>query len=216
MTAAEGAAVARLRRRYHEAADTVFMDGSTPWEVDEAMEDFGFALGPYAARDLAGLDTETPPRDPARRAIPLLGRMLELGKLGRKTGAGWYRYPGGGGRVEDPIVADLALEESHFEGRTRTDYDADAIRERLLLALAAEAVAILETGALTAARIDALAVANLGFPDDEGGPLTWADRIGAAGVLRRLDALSAEDPVAWQVPALLRRRAAKGARLTGK
>jgi len=74
------------------------------------MVDFGYAMGPYEAQDLSGLDIahanrqrQAPTRDPNRRYIPIADRMIELGKLGRKTGAGWYRYPGGGGKVEDPI-----------------------------------------------------------------------------------------------------------------
>jgi 3-hydroxyacyl-CoA dehydrogenase len=93
------------------------------------MVEFGYAMGPYEAQDLSGLDIayanrqrQAPTRDPNRRYIPIADRMIELGKLGRKTSAGWYRYPGGGGKVEDPIVADLAIEEAHFAGITRTDY----------------------------------------------------------------------------------------------
>ena len=115
----------RILARYREAADTVFMDGSTPWEVDEAMVKFGYAMGPYEAQDLSGLDIahanrrrQAATRDPNRRYIPIADRLIELGKLGKKSGAGRYRYPGGGGKVEDPIVADLAIEESHFAGST--------------------------------------------------------------------------------------------------
>jgi 3-hydroxyacyl-CoA dehydrogenase len=68
----------RILARYREAADTVFMDGSTPWEVDEAMVEFGYAMGPYEAQDLSGLDIahanrqrQAPTRDPNRRYIPL-------------------------------------------------------------------------------------------------------------------------------------------------
>ena len=111
----------RLLARYSEAAETVLMDGSTPWEVDEAMVEFGFATGPFEAQDNTGLDLahaerrrQDATRDPNRRYIPVADRMVELGKLGRKTGAGWYRYPGGGGKVDDPIVADLALEEARY------------------------------------------------------------------------------------------------------
>lgn len=104
----------RILARYREAADTLLMDGSTPWEIDEAMVEFGYAMEPYTAQDLSGLDIahanrrrQDATRNPARRYMPIADRMIELGKLGRKTCAGWYRYPGGGGRVEDPIVADL-------------------------------------------------------------------------------------------------------------
>ncbi|WP_323784896.1 3-hydroxyacyl-CoA dehydrogenase family protein [Thalassovita sp.] len=211
----------RLLARYHEAADTVFMDGSTPWEVDEAMVEFGFTMGPYEAQDLTGLDIadanrrrQHASRDPNRRHIPIVGRMLELGKLGRKAGAGWYRYPGGGGKVDDPIVADLALEESHFERRTRTDYSADQIRDRLLLALINEACDILHDGTATARDIDLVSVQQLGFPAARGGLLRYADGLGAAHIVARLQALTAEDPVAWKISPLLQVAAQSGKNLT--
>lgn len=181
-----GPLAARLLNRLNEAAETVFMDGSTPWEVDEAMVAFGFARGPFEAQDLSGIDLahaarrHALAREPGRRRIPLAGRMLELGKLGRRTGAGWYRYPGGGGKVEDPIVADLALEESHFERRLRTDYGPAEIRHRLIRALLEEAVAILQEGAAaSAADIDLLSVHGIGFPRWRGGLMHHAARLGA-------------------------------------
>ena len=195
----------RILARYREAADTVFMDGSTPWEVDEAMVEFGYAMGPYEAQDLSGLDIahanrrrQDATRDPKRRYIPIADRMVELGKLGRKTGAGWYRYPGGGGRVDDPIVADLALEEAHLAGITRCDYSADEIRRRLLLAMINEAAAIMEAGiAQSAADIDLVTVFGYGFPRWRGGLMHFADSLGAADILAGLEELAREDPVVW-------------------
>jgi len=210
----------RILARYREAADTVFMDGSTPWEVDEAMVEFGYAMGPYEAQDLSGLDIahanrrrQDATRDPARRYIPIADRMVDLGKLGRKTGAGWYRYPGGGGKVEDPIVADLALEEAHFAGRTRTDYDADEIRRRLILAMINEAADILAEGiAETAADIDLVTVFGYGFPRWRGGLMHHADTLGAEAVLEGLTALAAEDPVAWRPSPMIEDCARRGIR----
>lgn len=217
-----GAIGNRILARYSEAADTVFMDGSTPWEVDEAMVAFGFDMGPYEAQDLSGLDAAYASRsrmqandDPARRRIPLLDRMLELGKLGRKTGAGWYRYPGGKGKVEDPIVADLALEESHFEGRNRTDYSEHEIQERLLAAMINEAADILwEGGVQTASDLDLLSVLGLGFPRWRGGLLYYADTLGAAQIVATLDRLAQEDALVWAASPLLRHCAQTGTRIS--
>ncbi len=211
----------RILARYREAADTVFMDGSTPWEVDEAMVDFGYAMGPYEAQDLSGLDIahanrrrQDATRDPARRYIPIADRMVELGKLGKKTGAGWYRYPGGGGKVEDPIVADLALEEAHFANRTRTDYDADTIRHRLVLAMINEAADILAEGiAERAVDIDLVTVFGYGFPRWRGGLMHYADTIGAAKILTDLTALCAEDPLVWKPSKVIEDCAARGIKL---
>ena len=99
----------RILARYREAADTILMDGSTPWDVDEAMVNFGYAMGPYEAQDLSGLDIayanrrrQDVTRDPNRRYISISDRMVDEGRLGKKVGVGWYRCPGGKGRVDDP------------------------------------------------------------------------------------------------------------------
>ena len=203
----------RLLARYREAADTVFMDGSTPWEVDDAMVEFGYAMGPYEAQDLSGLDIayanrqrQAPTRDPNRRYIPIADRMIELGKLGRKTSAGWYRYPGGGGKVEDPIVADLAIEEAHFAGITRTDYSGQEMRQRIVLAMINEAADILDAGiAQSAGDIDLVTVFGYGFPRWRGGLMHYADSLGVETIVAQLEILAQEDPVAWKVSPLLRR-----------
>ena len=208
----------RILARYREAADTVFMDGSTPWEVDDAMVEFGYAMGPYEAQDLSGLDIayanrqrQAPTRDPNRRYIPIADRMIELGKLGRKTSAGWYRYPGGGGKVEDPIVADLAIEEAHFSGITRTDYPSQEIRQRLVLAMINEAADILDAGiAQSAGDIDLVTVFGYGFPRWRGGLMHYADSLGVEKIVAQLEILAQEDPVAWKVSPFLRRCADAG------
>lgn len=169
--------VERLRGPFRDAAEAVFLHGSTPWEVDEALEAFGFAQGPFEAEDRIGLDLAW--ARPGAEVSPILARMMELGKLGRKAGAGWYRYPGGGGKVDDPIVADLALEEAHFHRLTRVDYGAEEIRERLLAALVVTAVALRAEG-YGAEAINRASVDGLGFPAERGGVLDWAQAMGRA------------------------------------
>ncbi|MEX3016775.1 FAD-dependent oxidoreductase [Gymnodinialimonas hymeniacidonis] len=208
----------RIYSRYREAADTVFMDGSTPWEVDEAMENFGYAMGPYEVADLSGLDIgyaarrrQDATRDPNRRYIPIADRMVELGKLGKKVGAGWYRYPGGGGKVEDPIVADLALEEAHFAGIERIEYDEAQIVERLTMAMINEAADVLAEGiAQSAADIDLVTVFGYGFPRWRGGLMHYADTLGVPHIVERITALQAEDPVAWKLSPVLADCAERG------
>ncbi|MEQ8291473.1 MAG: enoyl-CoA hydratase-related protein [Roseovarius sp.] len=208
----------RLLSRYAEAAETVLMDGSTPWEVDEAMVTFGFAMGPFEAQDISGLDLahaerrlQDATRDPNRRYIPVADRMVDLGKLGRKTGAGWYRYPGGGGKVDDPIVADLALEEARYAKVERCDYTAEEIRHRLLLALINEAADILYEGvAASATDVDLITVFGQGFPRWRGGVMHYADTLGPAKVLDGLRTLAAEDPLVWKPSPLIKDCAVRG------
>lgn len=208
----------RILARYREAADTVFMDGSTPWDIDNAMVEFGYAMGPYTAQDLSGLDIahanrrrQDATRDPARRYIPIADRMVELGKLGRKTGAGWYRYPDGTGRMDDPIVADLGIEEAHFAGVERVDYSAEEIRERLTLAMINEAADILHEGiARCASDIDLVTVFGYGFPKWRGGLMHYADTIGAREIVSKLKRLENEDAIAWKISPLLLHCAEQG------
>jgi len=208
----------RILARYREAADTVMMDGSNPWEIDEAMVEFGYPMGPYEAQDLSGLDIafanrrrQDATRDPARRYIPIADRMVNEGRLGKKVGVGWYRYPGGGGKVIDPLVEDLAREEAHFAKVERQAFSAEEIRERLVLAMINEAAAILDEGiAQSAADIDVVTVAGYGFPRWRGGLMHYADSLGAGAILARLEAFAAEDPVAWAPADLIRRLAARG------
>lgn len=218
--ACDGMIGTRVLRRFREAADTVLMDGATPWDVDEAMTGFGFALGPYEAQDLAGLDIayadrkrRASRRDPARRYIPISDRMVEEGRLGWKTAVGWYRYPGGEGKVIDPLVEDLIREEAHFAKVVRRSYSHADIRDRLLCALIDEAAGILEEGiAGRPADIDLVTVHGIGFPRARGGLMFYADEIGAAAVLEMIDEFSREDPVAWKAAPLLRRLAQNGGR----
>lgn len=210
----------RILFRYREAADTVFMDASTPWEIDEAMVEFGYAMGPYEAQDLSGLDIAfanrrrlDDTRDPNRRYIPIADRMVELGKLGKKAGAGWYRYPGGGGKVEDPIVADLAIEEAHFAKINRYELSEDDIRHRLMMAMINEACDILHEGIAASARdIDLVTVFGYGFPRWRGGLMHYADTLGAGAILEALNVLAKEDQLVWKPSPLIEECAAKGLR----
>jgi enoyl-CoA hydratase/carnithine racemase/3-hydroxyacyl-CoA dehydrogenase len=207
----DGLITNRILARYEEAAYVVLLHGSTPWEIDEAMVEFGFATGPYEAQDLEGLDaaltnrhTKIANNDPMRRSIAIAERLVELGKLGRKTGAGWYRYPGGNGKVDDPIVADIAIEEAHFAGIKRVEYAADQIREQLLLSMINEAANILYEGiAQNAQELDLVSILGYSFPHLTGGLMRYADSLGVAYIIKRLGKLQEEDATVWKVSALL-------------
>lgn len=186
----------QLRGPFRDAAEAVFYHGSTPWEVDEALVDFGFVKGPFEAEDDIGLDRAWAHQqaNDAQR-LPILPRMMELGKLGRKSGAGWYRYPGGGGKVDDPIVADLALEEAHFHRVTRSDFTADEICSRMLSALVLAAQNLADQG-YTEAQINKISIDKLGFPKHWGGVLVWAQDLGLA----RLNAMIRQVRLEGKIP----------------
>ena len=211
----------RILKRYREAADVLLLDGATPWEIDAAMVDFGYSMGPYAAQDLSGLDIahaqrrrEDATRDPNRRYVPIADRLVQQGRLGRKTGAGWYRYPDGAEMQTDSAVEEIVREEARSAGVARRAFTAEEIRNRLLCAMINEAAFILEEGIAQSARdIDLVTVFGYGFPRWRGGLMFFADGWGAAEIAERLRLYAAEDPVMWTAAPLLLERAETGRRL---
>ena len=212
----------RILARYREAADTILMDGSTPWDVDEAMVNFGYAMGPYEAQDLSGLDIayanrrrQDATRDPNRRYIPISDRMVDEGRLGKKVGVGWYRYPGGKGRVDDPLIEDLIREEAHFAKVTRTEISEAEIQAQLLLAMINEAADILGEGiAHSAAEIDLVSVLGYGFPRWRGGLMHYADELGVPNIVNQINKLAETDPVAWKLSDVLKHCERTGTKLS--
>ena len=201
----------RILARYREAADTILMEGSTPWDIDAAMVNFGYAMGPYQAQDMSGLDIayanrrrQDATRDPNRRYIPISDRLVDMGRLGKKVGLGWYRYPDGKGRVDDPLIEDLIHEEAHVANVTRTKISGSVIQQQLLLAMINEAADILGEGiAHSAAEIDLVTVLGYGFPRWRGGLMHYADELGVASIIKQITNLSKSDPVAWKVSDVL-------------
>ncbi|MEL0290468.1 MAG: 3-hydroxyacyl-CoA dehydrogenase family protein, partial [Alphaproteobacteria bacterium] len=192
--------------RYREAADTLLMDGCTPWDIDAAMVDFGYAMGPYEAQDLSGLDIahanrrrQDDMRDPARRYIPIADHVVAAGRLGRKTGAGWYQYPANGGKDIDPVIETMILQTAASAGINRRAFTHSDIQNRLVLAMINEAANILFDGiAARAADIDLVLVHGYGFPRWRGGLLHYADQIGVDRLLAMLRMCAAEDPLVWR------------------
>lgn len=118
---------------FFQEADVLLFEGTNPWELDEAAVSSGFRQGPCEMQDLLGLDIVQRDRMqfwPHHLPIPILGRMLQEGRLGKKVGVGWYRYPGGG-RVVDPLIEDLIREECYFAKVDRRDIPDAEIGERL-------------------------------------------------------------------------------------
>lgn len=150
--------------------EALALTAATPEEIDSALAAAGFAPGPFEAQDLAGIDTclaarrAVFARHPGPPELPLVARAVAEGRLGRKVGVGWYRYPGGGGKVEDPLVEDMATEEARFAGLPRAALDADAIRARVLAVLRAEAARIADEGGLSLSEIDEVAQLAIGSP----------------------------------------------------
>jgi 3-hydroxyacyl-CoA dehydrogenase len=129
---AEGLIIALQDRFWHATEELLFLH-TNPWELDEALTECGFAMGPCEAQDLLGLE-KVLARHPERPG-PVLRRMVAEGRLGKGGGVGFYRYPGGGGAVIDPLIEDLILEEAWFARLTREELPETELAARMLQVL---------------------------------------------------------------------------------
>lgn len=183
----------RIYSAYRRQCEFMVEEGATPQQVDAALEAFGFAMGPFAVSDLSGLDIAwktrqrlAATRDPRERYVTIPDRLCEAGRLGRKAGAGWYRYDERGQRHVDPAVATLI--EANSAVAVRRAFHAEEIQRRALAAIVNEAKLVLQDGvAQRAGDIDVALVHGYGFPAWEGGPLYWHARHDRQETVKALD-----------------------------
>ena len=173
----------RIYNAYRKQCEFMLEDGAWPEDVDSALQAFGFAMGPFAVADLTGLDiawrirkSQAASRDPRERYVSILDQLCEQGRLGRKTGAGYYNYPDGKkSRATDTVVHDIIAQASQQRGLIRHPLSAAQIQRRAMLAMVNEAALLLQEGvASRASDIDVVLVQGYGFPRWEGGPVFWS------------------------------------------
>lgn len=172
----------RIYAAYRRQVEFLLEEGALPQDVDKALETFGFAMGPFAVADMSGLDiawrmrkATAATRDPAARYVPIPDMLCEAGRLGRKTGAGYYRYPEGGKAEVDPEVTAVIVAASQATGRARRAISPEEIVRRALAAMASEAAFVIAEGvSANPADIDLVLTNGYGFPRHEGGPVFWA------------------------------------------
>ena len=165
MTAAER--IAALQQAFWLAGERLMYHHTNPWELDEALTGWGYALGACEAQDLIGLD-KVLARQPDR-PVPILGRMVAEGRLGKIGGVGYYRYPGGGGAVSDPLIEDLILEEAWFGKVTRSDCRDDDLVAEMNAAIAPLCKRFLSEG-MGEAALQVLLHRAVHFPMDRSFP----------------------------------------------
>jgi 3-hydroxyacyl-CoA dehydrogenase len=204
---------------YQREAQFLVEEGAEVQDVDAVLLDFGMAMGPFATRDLSGLDVawrvqkeyaEFGP--PGMRRPLVLDRLYQAGRRGQKTGAGWYRYqPGERRPLPDPEVRKIIIECAAHAGIQRRQISAGEILERTLYAMINEGAAILDEGIVThAASLDLIFVKGYGFPEHRGGPMTYADQVGLRSICLRLREFEMRHGVHWSPTPLLARLAAEG------
>ncbi|MBO9479520.1 enoyl-CoA hydratase/isomerase family protein [Shimia sp. R11_0] len=208
----------RILGHYLKAASYLVLDGAHPDQVDRALEGFGFAMGPHRVGDLAGLDigymtrkrlaATRPPEE--RYSGAIADQLSENGWNGRKSGKGYFVYDGRE-TLENPDLNAIIAEARAKAGITPRDFSVAEIVERYMTAMISEAARVVEDGiALRPVDVDVVFLMGYGFPRFRGGPLHYADTIGAAELVRRIEAYAEEDAHYWQVPDLLRKMAADG------
>ncbi|WP_421952962.1 3-hydroxyacyl-CoA dehydrogenase NAD-binding domain-containing protein [Pelagibacterium sp.] len=170
----EGFVGNRILKRYRAAAENLLRRGIPIAEIDAAMREHGFAMGPFEAQDLGGLDIAFAQREAARSAgtkiAETLGDILvRAGRKGQKVGAGWYDYVSGSRTpiISEAVATLLAGSVRGSETRTRQQIADDLVAE-----MAAEGEQILEEGIVRRATdIDLVEIHGYGFPRWRGGPM---------------------------------------------
>jgi len=178
----------RMHRVRGVEAERLLLEGALPADVDAALTDFDFPMGPFAAADLAGLDVGWRMRKAQGLSAPIADLLCESGRFGQKTGRGFYLYaPGSRTPQPDSEVARLIAAEMARRGATPGAVGKDEIVERLLFAMINEGARILAEGiARQPGDIDVIWVYGYGFPAHRGGPMHYADAVGLARIRDRL------------------------------
>ena len=167
--------------------ERLLVEGCLPQDIDRVMEAYGMAMGPLATGDLAGLDIGAAVRKARGTVAPVADAIVAAGRLGQKTAAGYYKYDENRKRIPDPEVERIILAEAAAQGVTRRKISDEEILERVLLPMVNEGARILDEGiAQRALDIDVVFVNGFGWPAWRGGPMFWADSLGAAKVRERL------------------------------
>jgi 3-hydroxyacyl-CoA dehydrogenase len=214
----DGFVANRSRTPFGTEMNIMVEEGALPEQVDKVMVDFGYPIGPFATADLSGLDIGYDSRqrraaeNPNYRKMPIADAIVEMGRLGQKTGAGWFRYEKGDRTPHpDPEVARIIKEKAAEMGGEQRSFTDEEILRRLLFASVNEACKILEEGkAYRASDIDVMWLNGFGFPRYRGGLMYWADGIGVTEVYRQIQAWHQRYGERWTPSALLRRLAETG------
>jgi len=204
----------RMIEQYSRQAGFLLEEGCSPEQIDQAVERFGFAMGPFKMSDLAGNDIGWAIRKRRAKESPhikystIVDTVCELGRFGQKTGAGWYDYmPGKRDALVSPVVQkclDNFRVQHQLKSRKISD---EEIVQRLVFSLVNEGARILQEGiASKASDIDMVYITGYGFPIFRGGPMHYALEFGLLnmiGAMNRFAQNPKDDALFWQPAELL-------------
>ena len=215
----------RMLGGYSYQASLMVLEGAMPEQVDAALRNFGMPMGVLQMGDLAGLDVgykSRKDRDPASfdgRVSRSADLLVEMGRMGQKTQAGYYDYaPGDRTPRPSAVVADIIEKVSKEYGITRRKFTDEEIVERCFLALMNVGCEVLSEGvAYRSSDIDIVYLYGYGFPAYRGGPMFWAENeVGLKTALEKLKKYSAETGGKWlKVSPLLEQLVAQGKGFAG-
>ena len=209
----------RMMFPYMYEAQFLAEEGATPEQVDSVLTGWGMAMGIFAVDDLGGLDVAWRVRhelgqfaDPDLRKPLVADTLVEMKRLGQKTGKGWYRYePGDRKPIADPEVAAIIERTATDAGIPRGPKSEQEMFERCVYALINEGAKALEQGiASRAADIDVIYMTGYGFPAYRGGPMFYADTVGLQRVYDRIAQFHRDYGKRWTPAPLLERLAREG------
>lgn len=197
-----------LFARQNQANKLVYQ-GVMPWDVDAALNSFGFKMGPFQMSDLAGLDIGW--SKGAKTENPIRDALCELDRRGQKTKAGFYDYDENRRPIPSDVTAGIIKD---ITGAEPTTMSADEIIEICIYPMINEAVKILEENkAQRPSDVDVVWLNGYGWPADKGGPMFYGDMVGAQAVLGRMEKLGAQD-AEFSPAQTLRTLAAEGGKFT--
>ena len=209
----------RILDKYGDCAFHMMEDGATPYEIDKAIYNFGYPMGPFQMFDLAGGDIgwakrkrQSKIRDSQIRYVNIPDRLCEKGWFGQKTGRGFYRYDKGNRRGDkDSDVIEIIEDERQKKGIIPKKYSQDEIIRRYMTAMINEAANVVhEKIALKPSDVDVVKLFGYGFPRYRGGPLKYADQYGLDKLLNDLKIFQKEDPIFWSPSQLIKNLVEKG------
>lgn len=185
-----GFLVNRILFPYMNEANALLEEGASPREIDKSATDFGMPMGPVTLSDVVGLDTALYAGKVVNTAFAerskntrILGELVKAGRLGQKSGAGFYSYAKGSRGIDDPALAG-------FVEKVRTDrrsFTKEELTDRLFLPMLVEAsLVLMENIVRDPADVDLGLILGIGFPPFRGGLLRWADSEGLGKILERL------------------------------
>ena len=214
----------RMYSCYGREANMLLLEGASPDHIDTAMKNWGMAMGPLAVTDMSGIDIAYKARqeNPTLKQDPLYFRaadlMVEAGRLGQKTGVGFYRYDSDARtpQVDERVLAVFSNEAKIRGVVQRGDITEKEIQNRLVFALINEGARILAEGIATkASDIDAIWLNGYGFPRHLGGPMCYADEIGIDTVVAGIKLYQQQgNGLYWHTAPLLEQLIVSGEKLS--